>query len=190
MKKYSSVFAGDTIKASDLSSSFSGRNYTIKLNRDIDFVWFYTVPKNTILKILNYKIIYSFTIIIKYSEVYNPTGKVSTGTEQRSFTVLNDSYYIRDINGNIFRLDSNDNVYLNDGMSLGFHISYNTFSNKVSGATGDYTLTITDISFDMLSLPQIQIFGMIEYDSVSAEIEEKLNSLSSRVALLESKINS
>jgi hypothetical protein len=190
MKKYSSVFAGDTIKVSDLSSSFSGKNFTVTLNKELGYIWFYTVPKNTILKILKSKIDVDVKILVNYSEIYNPTGNVSQGTYTSSMNVLLDKLFIKDINGNIFYLNDINNVYLNEGMSLGVYIARNTQSGKANGGTGDYTLTITSISFSEQDLPQVQIFGMIEYDSVSAEIEERLNSLSSRVTLLESKINS
>ena len=190
MKKYSSVFAGDTIKASDLSSSFSGKNYTVTLNKELGYIWFYTVPKNTILKILKSTIDVDVNIIINYSEVYNPTGNVSYGNYTSNMTVLLSKLFIKDINGNIFYLDDINNVYLNEGMSLGVYIAWNTQSGKATGGAGDYTLTITSISFSEQDLPQVQIFGMIEYDSYSEEISERLDSLSSRVTLLENKINS
>lgn len=190
MKKYSSVFAGDTIKISDLSSSFSGKDFTVTLNKECGYIWFYTVPKNTILKILKDKINVGVQITVYYSEVYNPSGSVSTGTNVYTMAVLSSNLFIKDINGNIFYLNDIDNVYLNEGMSIGVHIDKNTYSNKAAGGAGDYTLTITSISFSELSLPQVQIFGMIEYDSYSEEISERLDSLSSRVTLLESKINS
>ena len=184
MKKYSSVFTGDTIKLSDLSYSFSGNEYTVRLNKEIGYIWFYTVPKNTILKILNYKIVTSVVGRVRYKTI-----KPSTQEEY----IMTSNYFIKDINENTFQIFDSSVVYLNEGMSIGFHVDLNTTSKKldkplIGNEYGEGT-TITDIIFDETALPQVQIFGMIEYDSYSEEISERLDSLSSRVTYLENLIN-
>lgn len=193
MKKYSSVFAGDTIKISDLSSSFSGDQYTVTLNKEIGYVWFYTVPNNTILKILNYKIVTSVVGRVRYKTIKPSTQEELTGYSNLSMPVMTSNYFIKDINENTFQIFDSSVVYLNKGMSIGFHVDLNTTSGKIGNVLvgdeyGEGT-TITDIIFDKTALPQIQIFGMIEYDSYSEEISERLDSLSSRVTYLENLIN-
>lgn len=193
MKKYSSVFTGNTIKLSDLSYSFSGNEYTVRLNKEIGYIWFYTVPKNTILKILNYKIVTSVVGRVRYKTIKPSTQEEYIGYSNLSMPVMTSNYFIKDINENTFQIFDSSVVYLNEGMSIGFHVDLNTTSKKIDkpligNEYGEGT-TITDIIFDETALPQVQIFGMIEYDSYSKEISERLDSLSSRVTYLENLIN-
>ena len=171
MKKYSTAIATQQLKVSD----FSIINDEI-IYKDEGYLWIYNVPKNTIAKLMQ----------VDYDIFLN--AKESTSTNWR---MVYPRLFIKDTNGTIVSISSlkmespsdplidtsTNHFYFNENWSIGIKAVRARIS---SGSTIDPSQT------DL----HINLFFMIEYDSVSAEIEEKLNSLSSRVALLESKINS
>ena len=171
MKKYSTVIASQLLKVSD----FSIINGEI-VYKDEGYLWIYNVPKNTIAKLMQ----------VDY-DVYIDS-KESTSSK---LALIYKKLFIKDPNGVIVPISSlsmdsmNDTLidtstkyfYFNENWSIGI---------KVVRAKILSDNTINPSQTDL----HVNLFFMIEYDSVSAEIEEKLNSLSSRVALLESKINS
>ena len=69
---------------------------------------------------------------------------------------------------------SDKHYYFNEGWSIGVKLDDGNFKEGQKASSDLYTT----------------LYFMLEYDSETIEIEERLNSLSSRVALLESKINS
>ena len=171
MKKYSTVIASQLLKVSD----FSIINGEI-VYKDEGYLWIYNVPKNTIAKLMQ----------VDY-DVYIDS-KESTSSK---LALIYQRLFIKDPNGVIVPISSlsmgsmTDTLidtstkyfYFNENWSIGI---------KVIRAKIPSGFTINPSQTDL----HVNLFFMIEYDSVSAEIEEKLNSLSSRVALLESKINS
>ena len=171
MKKYSTVIASQLLKISD----FSIINGEI-VYKDEGYLWIYNVPKNTIAKLMQ----------VDY-DVYIDS-KESTSSK---LALIYQRLFIKDPNGVIIPISSlsmgsmTDTLidtstkyfYFNENWSIGI---------KVIRARIPSDFTINPSQTDL----HVNLFFMIEYDSVSAEIEEKLNSLSSRVALLESKINS
>ena len=171
MKKYSTVIANQLLKVSD----FSIINGEI-VYKDEGYLWIYNVPKNTIAKLMQ----------VDY-DVYIDS-KESTSSK---LALIYQRLFIKDPNGVIVPISSlsmgsmTDTLidtstkyfYFNENWSIGI---------KVIRAKIPSGFTINPSQTDL----HVNLFFMIEYDSVSAEIEEKLNSLSSRVALLESKINS
>ena len=171
MKKYSTVIASQLLKISDFS--IIGNEIVYK---NEGYLWIYNVPKNTIAKLMQ----------VDY-DVYIDS-KESTSSK---LALIYQRLFIKDPNGVIVPISSlsmgsmNDTLidtsnkyfYFNENWSIGI---------KVIRAKIPSGFTINPSQTDL----HVNLFFMIEYDSVSAEIEEKLNSLSSRVALLESKINS
>lgn len=171
MKKYSTVIASQLLKVSD----FSIINGEI-VYKDEGYLWIYNVPKNTIAKLMQ----------VDY-DVYIDSKE----TTSVKWAVIYPKLFLKDPNGVIVPISSlNMNsmtdpsidtstkyFYFNENWSIGI---------KVVRAKIPSNNTINPSQTDL----HVNLFFMIEYDSVSAEIEEKLNSLSSRVALLESKINS
>ena len=171
MKKYSTIIASQLFKVSD----FSAINGEIVYKNE-GYLWIYNVPKNTIAKLMQ----------VDY-DVYIDS-KESTSSK---LALIYQRLFIKDPNGVIVPISSlsmgsmTDTLidtstkyfYFNENWSIGI---------KVIRAKIPSGFTINPSQTDL----HVNLFFMIEYDSVSAEIEEKLNSLSSRVALLESKINS
>lgn len=171
MKKYSTVIANQLLKVSD----FSIINGEI-VYKDEGYLWIYNVPKNTIAKLMQ----------VDYDVYIDSKETLSV-----KWAVIYPKLFIKDPNGVIVPISSlamdsmNDTLidtstkyfYFNENWSIGI---------KVVRAKIPSDKTINPSQTDL----HVNLFFMIEYDSVSAEIEEKLNSLSSRVALLESKINS
>ena len=171
MKKYSTVIASQLLKISDFS--IIGNEIVYK---NEGYLWIYNVPKNTIAKLMQ----------VDY-DVYIDS-KESTSSK---LALIYQRLFIKDPNGVIVPISSlsmgsmTDTLidtstkyfYFNENWSIGI---------KVIRAKIPSGFTINPSQTDL----HVNLFFMIEYDSVSAEIEEKLNSLSSRVALLESKINS
>ena len=171
MKKYSTIIASQLLKVSD----FSAINGEIVYKNE-GYLWIYNVPKNTIAKLMQ----------VDY-DVYIDS-KESTSSK---LALIYQRLFIKDPNGVIVPISSlsmgsmTDTLidtstkyfYFNENWSIGI---------KVIRAKIPSGFTINPSQTDL----HVNLFFMIEYDSVSAEIEEKLNSLSSRVALLESKINS
>ena len=171
MKKYSTVIASQLLKISDFS--IIGNEIVYK---NEGYLWIYNVPKNTIAKLMQ----------VDY-DVYIDS-KESTSSK---LALIYQRLFIKDPNGVIVPISSlsmgsmTDTLidtstkyfYFNENWSIGI---------KVIRARIPSGFTINPSQTDL----HVNLFFMIEYDSVSAEIEEKLNSLSSRVALLESKINS
>ena len=171
MKKNTTAIASQLLKVSD----FSIINGEI-VYKDEGYLWIYNVPKNTIAKLMQ----------VDY-DVYIDS-KESTSSK---LALIYQRLFIKDPNGVIVPISSlsmgsmTDTLidtstkyfYFNENWSIGI---------KVIRAKIPSGFTINPSQTDL----HVNLFFMIEYDSVSAEIEEKLNSLSSRVALLESKINS
>ena len=171
MKKYSTVIASQLLKISDFS--IIGNEIVYK---NEGYLWIYNVPKNTIAKLMQ----------VDY-DVYIDS-KESTSSK---LALIYQRLFIKDPNGVIVPISSlsmgsmTDTLidtstkyfYFNENWSIGI---------RVIRARIPSDFTINPSQTDL----HVNLFFMIEYDSVSAEIEEKLNSLSSRVALLESKINS
>ena len=171
MKKYSTVIASQLLKISDFS--IIGNEIVYK---NEGYLWIYNVPKNTIAKLMQ----------VDY-DVYIDS-KESTSSK---LALIYQRLFIKDPNGVIVPISSlsmgsmTDTLidtstkyfYFNENWSIGI---------KVIRARIPSGFTINPSQTDL----HVNLFFMIEYDSVSAEIEEKLNSLSSRVALLERKINS
>ena len=171
MKKYSTVIANQLLKVSD----FSIINGEI-VYKDEGYLWIYNVPKNTIAKLMQ----------VDYDVYIDSKETLSV-----KWAVIYPKLFIKDPNGAIVPISSlnmdsmtspsidtsTKYFYFNENWSIGI---------KVVRAKIPSDKTINPSQTDL----HVNLFFMIEYDSVSAEIEEKLNSLSSRVALLESKINS
>ncbi len=171
MKKYSTIIASQLLKVSDFSAIDGEIVY-----KNEGYLWIYNVPKNTIAKLMQ----------VDYDIFLNT--KESTSTNWR---MVYPRLFIKDPNGTIvsissLKMDSPSDplidtstkyFYFNENWSIGI---------KVERGQNPSGYVINPSQTDL----HVNLFFMIEYDSVSAEIEEKLNSLSSRVALLESKINS
>lgn len=162
MKKYSTAVDTVLLKATD----FSVVNNKIYFKNEQIF-WIYTVPSNTIAKLIN----------IDYG---NKNGYLADGSTS---PIISGLYikrpdglivHMKDLNVNYSSVDiSNQYYYFNEGWSLGVILNKNNFKDQT-------------LSVDLYTT----LYFMIEYDSETLDIEERLNSLSSRVALLESKINS
>lgn len=163
MKKYSTAVDTVLLKATD----FSIVNNKIYFNNEQIF-WIYTVPSNTIAKLLT----------IDYR---NKTLKTSNETAD---SILSGLYikrpdglivYMKELELNYSSYDLSDkHYYFNEGWSIGVKLSDKNFIEGQQLSSDLYTT----------------LYFMLEYDSETLDIEERLNSLSSRVALLESKINS
>lgn len=171
MKKYSTVIANQLLKVSD----FSIINGEI-VYKDEGYLWIYNVPKNTIAKLMQ----------VDY-DVYIDSKEISSV----KWAVIYPKLFIKDPNGAIIPISSLNMNSMNDTLidtsTKYFYFNENwSIGIKVVRAKIPSDKTINPSQTDL----HVNLFFMIEYDSVSAEIEEKLNSLSSRVALLESKINS
>ena len=171
MKKYSTIIASQLFKVSD----FSAINGEIVYKNE-GYLWIYNVPKNTIAKLMQ----------VDY-DVYIDS-KESTSSK---LALIYQRLFIKDPNGVIVPISSlsmgNITDTLIDTSTKYFYFNENwSIGIKVIRAKIPSGFTINPSQTDL----HVNLFFMIEYDSVSAEIEEKLNSLSSRVALLESKINS
>ena len=171
MKKYSTVIASQLLKVSD----FSIINGEI-VYKDEGYLWIYNVPKNTIAKLMQVD--------------YNTYLTLTKDSYNVSEAMVYPNLFIKDPNGIIVPISalslsgsgslidiSTKYYYFNENWSIGIKVI-----RKKSQSGYIINSSQTDL--------HVNLFFMIEYDSVSAEIEEKLNSLSSRVALLESKINS
>lgn len=164
MKKYSTVISAKLLEKSKFSIK---DNYLYYDNEQ--YVWIYTVPKNTIAKLMQ----------IDYS-TYS-IGVASGGSERilkKLYIKKTDGTIIPtsiDFDSNPIRDTSSNYFYFNEDLTIGVKI----IDSKVSPSSPNFL-------FDSF----VNLFFMLEYDSLSAEIEERLNSLSSRVSLLESKINS
>ena len=162
MKKYSTAVDTVLLKATD----FSVVNNKIYFKNEQTF-WIYTVPSNTIAKLVN----------IDYG---NNTGYLADGSKS---PIISGLYikrpdglivHMKDLSPNGSSVDlSNQYYYFNEGWSLGVVLDKSDFKDQQ--LAGDLYTTL---------------YFMLEYDSETIDIEERLNSLSSRVALLESKINS
>ena len=171
MKKYSTATANQQLKVSD----FSIINNEI-VYKDEGYLWIYNVPKNTIAKLMQ----------VDY-DVYIDS-KESTSSK---LALIYQRLFIKDPNGVIVPISSlsmgsmTDTLidtstkyfYFNENWSIGI---------KVIRAKIPSGFTINPSQTDL----HVNLFFMIEYDSYSEEISERLDSLSSRVTLLESKINS
>lgn len=171
MKKYSTVIASQLLKVSD----FSIINGEI-VYKDEGYLWIYNVPKNTIAKLMQ----------VDY-DVYIDSKEVSSV----KWAVIYPKLFLKDPNGVIVPISSLNMNSMNDTLidtsTKYFYFNENwSIGIKVVRAKIPSDKTINPSQTDL----HVNLFFMIEYDSVSAEIEERLNSLSSRVALLESKINS
>ena len=171
MKKYSTVIASQLLKVSD----FSIINGEI-VYKDEGYLWIYNVPKNTIAKLMQ----------VDY-DVYIDSKETSSV----KWAVIYRKLFIKDPNGVIVPISSLDMDSMTDP-SIDTSTKYFYFNENWS--IGIKVVRAKILSDNTINPSQtdlhVNLFFMIEYDSVSAEIEEKLNSLSSRVALLESKINS
>ena len=171
MKKYSTVIANQLLKVSD----FSIINGEI-VYKDEGYLWIYNVPKNTIAKLMQ----------VDY-DVYIDS-KESTSSK---LALIHQKLFIKDPNGVIVPISSlsmgsmTDTLidtstkyfYFNENWSIGIKVIRKEIPSG---------FTINPSQTDL----HVNLFFMIEYDSYSEEISERLDSLSSRVALLESKINS
>ena len=171
MKKYSTVIANQLLKVSD----FSIINGEI-VYKDEGYLWIYNVPKNTIAKLMQ----------VDYDVYIDSKETLSV-----KWAVIYPKLFIKDPNGVIVPISSLDMNSMNDTLidtsTKYFYFNENwSIGIKVVRAKIPSNNTINPSQTDS----HVNLFFMIEYDSVSAEIEEKLNSLSSRVALLENKINS
>ena len=171
MKKYSTVIASQLLKISDFS--IIGNEIVYK---NEGYLWIYNVPKNTIAKLMQ----------VDYDIFLN--AKESSSTNWR---MVYPRLFIKDTNGTIVPISSlsmgsmTDTLidtstkyfYFNENWSIGI---------KVIRARIPSGFTINPSQTDL----HVNLFFMIEYDSYSEEISERLDSLSSRVSLLESKMNS
>ena len=171
MKKYSTVIASQLLKVSDFSAIDGKIVY-----KNEGYLWIYNVPKNTIAKLMQ----------VDYDIFLN--AKESTSTNWR---MVYPRLFIKDPNGTIVPLSalfmnvsggeladmSTKYFYFNENWSIGI---------KVIRAKIPSGFTINPSQTDL----HVNLFFMIEYDSYSEEISERLDSLSSRVTLLENKINS
>ena len=148
----------------------------LKPYKNEGYLWIYNVPKNTIAKLMQ----------VDY-DVYIDS-KESTSSK---LALIYQRLFIKDPNGVIVPISSlsmgsmTDTLidtstkyfYFNENWSIGI---------KVIRAKIPSGFTINPSQTDL----HVNLFFMIEYDSYSEEISERLDSLSSRVTLLESKINS
>lgn len=163
MKKYSTIVDTVLLKRTD----FSFVNNQIYFNNEQEF-WIYTVPNNTIAKLL-------------HVDFQNYTGTLLNSTATAHFLP---GLYIKRPDGLIVPMTffspnessrdfSDKHYYFNEGWSIGIVLYKGQFK-------------------DGLTLPRdlyVNLYFMIEYDSYSEEISERLDSLSSRVTYLENLIN-
>ena len=162
MKKYTTAVDTVLLKATD----FSIVNNKIYFKNEQTF-WIYTVPSNTIAKLLT--IDYVNNTITTTS---GPKGSILDGLYIKRPDGL--IVYMKELPTSNFNYDLSDrHYYFNEGWSIGVKLNDGNFKEQQA-------------SIDLYTT----LYFMIEYDSETIEIEERLNSLSSRVALLESKINS
>ena len=162
MKKYTTAVDTVLLKATD----FSIVNNKIYFKNEQTF-WIYTVPSNTIAKLLT--IDYVNNTITTTS---GPKGSILDGLYIKRPDGL--IVYMKELPTSNFNYDLSDrHYYFNEGWSIGVKLNDGNFKEQ-------------QVSIDLYTT----LYFMIEYDSETIEIEERLNSLSSRVALLESKINS
>lgn len=162
MKKYSTAVDTVLLKATD----FSVVNNKIYYKNEQIF-WIYTVPSNTIAKLLT----------IDYR------NRAATTTGGGSDSILSGLYikrpdglivYMKELPTSNFNYDLSDrHYYFNEGWSIGVKLNDGNFKEQ-------------QVSIDLYTT----LYFMIEYDSETMDIEKRLDSLSSRVTLLESKINS
>ena len=173
MKKYSTAIATQQLKVSD----FSIINDEI-IYKDEGYLWIYNVPKNTIAKLMQ----------VDY-DTYLRLSK--TGYSDSTYSVVYPRLFIKDPNGTIVQLSA---LFMNvsDGDLIDMSTKYFYFNEnwsigiKVGRKKSQSGYAIDSSQTDLY----VNLYFMLEYDSETLEIEERLNSLSSRVALLESKINS
>lgn len=163
MKKYTTAVDTVLLKATD----FSIVNNKIYYKNEQTF-WIYTVPSNTIAKLLTIDYVNKTLVITS-----GPRDPILGGLYIKRPDGL--IVYMKELSPNGSSYDLSDkHYYFNEGWSIGVKLNGNNF-NEGQQPTGDLNVTL---------------YFMLEYDSETIEIEERLNSLSSRVALLESKINS
>ena len=171
MKKYSTIIASQLLKVSD----FSAINGEIVYKNE-GYLWIYNVPKNTIAKLMQVD-----------HDIYLTLTKDSHNVSE---DMVYPKLFIKEPNGIIVPISALDlsgssslidistkYYYFNENWSIGI---------KVIRKKNQSGYTINSSQTDL----HVDLYFMIEYDSETIEIEERLNSLSSRVALLESKINS
>ncbi len=171
MKKYSTVIATQQLKVSDFS--IIGNEIVYK---DEGYLWIYNVPNNTIAKLMQ----------VDYDIFLNAKESAST-----NWRMVYPRLFIKDPNGTIVPISSLKMEDLNnpliDTSTKYFYFNGNwSIGIKVERGKNPSGYTINPSQTDL----HVDLYFMIEYDSETIEIEERLNSLSSRVALLESKINS
>ena len=171
MKKYSTVIATQQLKVSDFS--IIGNEIVYK---DEGYLWIYNVPNNTIAKLMQ----------VDYDIFLNAKESAST-----NWSMVYSRLFIKDPNGTIVPISSlkmdNPNNPLIDTSTKYFYFNENwSIGIKVERGKNPSGYTINPSQTDL----HVDLYFMIEYDSEALDIEERLNSLSSRVALLESKINS
>lgn len=171
MKKYSTVIASQLLKVSDFSAIDGEIVY-----KNEGYLWIYNVPKNTIAKLMQ----------VDYDIFLNSEESTSS-----NWRMVYPRLFIKDPNGTIVPISSLKMESLSDPLidtsTKYFYFNENwSIGIKVERGKNPSGYVINSSQTDL----HVNLFFMIEYDSVSAEIEEKLNSLSSRVTLLESKINS
>ena len=164
MKKYSTIVDTVLLKTTD----FSVVNNQIYFKNEQEF-WIYTVPSNTIAKLL-------------HVDLQNYSGVLLNTTN--STALFLSGLYLKRPDGLIvpmkfFTLNesstdfSDKHYYFNEGWSIGVILSKNQFKDE------------TTLPKDLY----VNLYFMIEYDSYSEEISERLDSLSSRVTYLENLIN-
>ena len=163
MKKYTTAVDTVLLKATD----FSIVNNKIYFNNEQIF-WIYTVPSNTIAKLLT--IDYVNNTIVTTS---GPRGSILDGLYIKRPDEL--IVYMKELSPSGSSYDLSDkHYYFNECWSIGVKLNGDNFNAGQQ--------LIRDLN--------VTLYFMLEYDSEALDIEERLNSLSSRVALLESKINS
>ena len=171
MKKYSTVIASQLLKISDFS--IIGNEIVYK---NEGYLCIYNVPKNTIAKLMQ----------VDY-DVYIDS-KESTSSK---LALIHHKLFIKDPNGVIVPISSLKMESLSDPLidtsTKYFYFNENwSIGIKVERGQNPSGYAINSSQTDL----HVNLFFMIEYDSYSEEISERLDSLSSRVTLLESKINS
>ena len=162
MKKYTTDVDTVLLKATD----FSIVNNKIYFKNEQTF-WIYTVPSNTIAKLLT--IDYVNNTFVTTS---GPRSSILDGLYIKRPDGL--IVYMKELPTSNFNYDLSDrHYYFNEGWSIGVKLNDGNFKEQ-------------QVSIDLYTT----LYFMIEYDSETMDIEKRLDSLSSRVTLLESKINS
>lgn len=165
MKKYSTAVDNILLKATD----FSIVNNKIYFKNEREF-WIYTVPSNTIAKLLSI-------------DCQIPNAKIPMVSSGNSLKQIFSRLYMKRPDGLIVPMKtissglndvSNNHYYFNEGWSIGFVLNSIDFEPNQQLSQDAY----------------VTLYFMIEYDSYSEEISERLDSLSSRVTYLENIINS